>query len=213
MDPIQIAALIVALTLAAARLLDSARWAWDWLPTKIQPVFPALVAAAPAAVQLLQGVVDPMSLAVGIVGAVGVLVAAIRGALPKEVYDKLDEKSQDALRVARGGKSRLNERGLMTLRAGLVAGAVGWAILFGAAYATSACSAATKAVAKSAVEMAAELLCTDFFSQKQGITVDQARSLYCDHKDILAPFLENALAAQMSAGATVAVRAEDVGTP
>ena len=208
MTPVQIAAVAVAYLLAFARLLDAARWAWDWLPVGAQPVFPAIIAAVPLAVEAFRGVQTTEQLVLGVVVAVGAFATAIRGALPKAVYDQLDEKSQDALRVARGGTSKLRERGFVGFRTALFAALLGLLLVpFGAVI---ACTAAQKAVAKTAVETAAELLCSDFFSQKQGISLEDARVKFCKYKDVLDPFLEQARAAQAAAGAAVGSR-EPVG--
>lgn len=208
MTPIQIAAALVAYLLAFARLLDAARWAWSWLPAPVQPVLPAVVAAVPLAVEAFTGVQTREQLVIGIVVAVGAFATAIRGALPKSVFERLDERSQAVLKLAREGTSaRTGERGFISF-AGLRVVLVTLLVIVGVA-----CSAAaTKVVAKTAIEVAAELLCSDFFAKKQGISPDQARELFCANKDILDPFLEQALAAQQSAGATALPLAQDAAS-
>ncbi|HEU4544331.1 MAG TPA: hypothetical protein VFR23_24585 [Jiangellaceae bacterium] len=63
-----------------------------------------------------------------------------------------------------------------------------------------ACTAAQrKAVARSAVEVAAELLCSEAFAEKQGITPEQAKDLFCQNRDLLEPFLAEAMAAKQAA--------------
>lgn len=106
MSPIQISALIVAYLLAFARLFDAARWAWAWIPAKFQPLAPALLAAIPAIVEAFRGVTDKMQLTIAIMGALGTLTTAMRGALPASTFAKLDDGAKDALRVARGGESK-----------------------------------------------------------------------------------------------------------
>lgn len=106
MTPLQIAALIVAYLLAFARLFDAFRWAWAWIPVKFQPLAPAFLAAVPAIVEAFRGVTDRTQLTIAIMGALGTLTTAMRGALPASTFAKLDEDSKDALRVARGGESK-----------------------------------------------------------------------------------------------------------
>ncbi len=106
MSPLQISALIIAYLLAFARLFDAMRWAWCWIPTKLQPLAPALLAAIPAIVEAFRGVTDRMQLTIAIMGALGTLTTAMRGALPNSQFVKLDEHSKDALRAARGDEPK-----------------------------------------------------------------------------------------------------------
>lgn len=108
MSPLQIAALVVAYLLAFARLFDAARPLWAWIPAKFQPLAPAVLAVIPAIVDAFRGVTSKTELTIAIMGALGTLTTAVRGALPAAHFAKLDDDAKDALRVARGGESKKN---------------------------------------------------------------------------------------------------------
>jgi len=82
MSAIQIAALVAAYVLAAARLFNAARWSWSWLPVKLQPLLPAFIAMAPTFAAQLGLAKTGLDIADASLLALGSLATAVRGQHP-----------------------------------------------------------------------------------------------------------------------------------
>lgn len=79
MTPIEIATLVAAYSLALARLLGAGRPLYGWLPEKVQPVVPALVAVLPSIAGQFGLVQTKLDFAEAVVIALGALGTAVRG--------------------------------------------------------------------------------------------------------------------------------------
>lgn len=84
MTPIEIATLVAAYSLALARLLGAARPLYSWLPEKVQPVVPAVLAVLPAIASQFGLVATKLDFAEAVVIALGALGTALRGATQPE---------------------------------------------------------------------------------------------------------------------------------
>lgn len=103
---IQLAAIAAGYLLALSRLLDVARPLWHWAPQWLQLALPALVVTLPDFASALGLVKTPVDLMQSIVVAIGTMTTAMRGALPKKVFDKLPPEAQMDLKIARKGKPK-----------------------------------------------------------------------------------------------------------
>lgn len=82
MSTLELAALIAGYALAVARLLNAGKLLWSWLPTKLQPLLPALVTVLPLLAAQLGAVTTKLDLVESLVLALGALTTAIRGEHP-----------------------------------------------------------------------------------------------------------------------------------
>lgn len=105
-DPIHLAAMLASFALALARLTDTARPLWNFVPAKYQPFLIALVAVLPDMATGLGLVHSNLDLANTLVAAVGSFFTAMRGALPAPHYDDLSEQAKAELAKVRGTPRR-----------------------------------------------------------------------------------------------------------
>lgn len=102
---VQLAAIVAGYALAFSRLTDAARPLWQWVkPPWLQTLLPALVTVLPDFASALGLVKTKTDFVQAIVVAVGALGFAMRGALPKKVYDRLPPAAKQDLKAARQGK-------------------------------------------------------------------------------------------------------------
>ncbi len=103
---IQLAAIVAGYALAVSRLMDAARPLWHWAPQWLQLALPALVTALPEFAAALGLVKTKTDLMQAIVIALGTVTTAMRGALPKKVFDQLPYEAKMDLKAAREGKGK-----------------------------------------------------------------------------------------------------------
>lgn len=89
MEPITLASYIAAFCLAATRLLTRLRPMWDhklfvWIPEKLEPVLPAMLAALPIAAEKMTGVKSGLDLADSILMIVVMFALSIKGQPERE---------------------------------------------------------------------------------------------------------------------------------
>lgn len=101
---LDLCAAIAAYLYAFARLADAARPLWIWAPPKLQPLLPGLVTLIPTVATGFEGVKNYEDLLRVFIVAVGAVLTAARGALPKDVYQRLSPEARDELRAARKGE-------------------------------------------------------------------------------------------------------------
>ena len=96
-----VAGLIVAYLLGFAQLTNSVKWAWSWLPTKLQPVVPALVAFATDAATGLGGATSGLQIATTLLLDFGPTAAALKGALSASHFASLSPEAQAEVNAKR----------------------------------------------------------------------------------------------------------------
>jgi hypothetical protein len=82
MSFLEFVALLAAYALATARLLNAAKPLWSWVPTKLQPLLPALLSVLPTLAAQLGMVHTKLDLTETLVVALGALMTAVRGQHP-----------------------------------------------------------------------------------------------------------------------------------
>lgn len=82
MSVLELAAMLAAYALATARLLNAAKPLWSWVPTKLQPLLPALLTVLPALGAQLGMVHTKLDLTETLIMALGALMTAVRGQHP-----------------------------------------------------------------------------------------------------------------------------------
>jgi len=107
MNPTEIlryAAIVAGYLLAFARLTDTARPLWQFLPVKLQPVMPALLVVLPDLVRGLQTGTTVQDVLNALVTAGGALMISLRGAVPAEHFAKLSPEAKSEIATVRSGK-------------------------------------------------------------------------------------------------------------
>src|SRR4051812_25194450 len=82
MTTLEIAALLAGYALALCRLLNAAKALWSWLPSKLQPLLPALITVLPMLAAQLGVAHTKLDISEALLLAFGALTTAVRGELP-----------------------------------------------------------------------------------------------------------------------------------
>lgn len=157
------AALAAGYALALARLTDTARPLWNFLPAKLQPLMPALLVVLPGLADGLMHGASAQDVVNAIVAAAGALFISLRGAVPAAHFEQLSPSAKNEIAAVRSGKGgSLPPPSASAL-------ALLFAICLGASQ--SACTAQQVA----AVESAVQTVVNDAI--QSGVLVDLVQSL------------------------------------
>jgi hypothetical protein len=111
------AAIVAGYALALARLTDTARPLWQFLPAKLQPLMPALLVVLPdLAIGLQKGASVEDILNTLVTGA-GALMISLRGAVPAKHFEQLSPEAKSEIAAVRG-KAPKDDDGPPTPRTG-----------------------------------------------------------------------------------------------
>ncbi len=105
LEVLHYSALAAGYALALARLTDTARPLWNFLPVKLQPVMPALLVVLPDLAAGLQHSMSAQDVANSVLASAGAFMISMRGALPAEHFEQLTEGAKKEIAVVRGTAS------------------------------------------------------------------------------------------------------------